>query len=313
MLGPVELNNTFHTQFARAQAFMPKQMLFVFALLKFILEEFLVWFTRPVEVFLRRKFGVRGHGLFQTNQICFIGTIVGVICVKNAPDLSCFCFASAVLSGFHYREAVRWENRGSPPRYSWSNGEPIPIWGLIADGLRLLKINPDRFLTVSLICRLYEPLLVLGVGLIFRTVSPTLGHYLIGSSVALFIKGVIVNNRLLNLQRDQIDARIMSQYLASIHRSVGGQGEEQYFVVQLAKPPVRDRDDKYDGEEAPSPEQQPPPEQQPRLDTAVMADNLVSFRCRNCKTQFQVHRKHHGRKGTCKRCGNVIVVATEVN
>src|ERR1700677_1237136 len=143
MLGPVELSNNIHTQFARAQAFMPKQMLGILTVLKVLLEEFLVWFTRPVELFLRRKFGVRGHGTFQSLQICGVGTVVGLTFAKHAPDLAFFCLASAVLSVIHRREAVRWENRGSPPRYSWSNGEPRPMWIRLADGLRALKFNPD--------------------------------------------------------------------------------------------------------------------------------------------------------------------------
>jgi hypothetical protein len=234
--GPVELNNTLHTQFARAQAFLPQQILGFLMVLKFLLEEFLIWFTRPVEVILRKKFGVRGHGLFQTIQICVIGTFVGGIFATRDLAVSIFCFTSAVLAVIHHCEAVRWEKRGSPPRYSWSNGEPVQLWAWIARAMQALRINQDRFLTVPLICRFYEPLLVFAVGLAVWPVSKVLSCYLIGCSVALFVKGLIIHNRLLNLKRDQIDARIMSSWLASVHKTAGSQGEEQYFLVRLAEP-----------------------------------------------------------------------------
>src|ERR1700677_436696 len=225
MLGPVELNHTLHTQFARAQAFLPQQILGFLALMKFLLEEYLNWFTRPVEVFLRRKFGVRGHGLFLTLQICITGTIVGGMLVTRDPLVTLFCLAMAVMAVIHHIEAVRWENRGAPPRYSWSSGEPIPSWSWIARGMKAIRMNPDRFLTVPLICRFYEPLLVLAVGFALRPFTLT-GYFLIGCSVALFIKGVLVHNRLLNMKRDQIDARIMSQWLAGVHQTASAKGQE---------------------------------------------------------------------------------------
>jgi hypothetical protein len=127
---------------------------------------------------------------------------------------------------------------------------------------------------------------------------------LIGCSVALFIKGLIVHNRLLNMKRDTIDSRLFSQWIASIHKTAGGQqGEERYFVVQLAEPPARKPDDNNGGESATL------PEQQPASDTAVIADDRVSFNCRKCKTEFHVPLKYSGKRGKCKKCGAVMVVA----
>jgi len=300
-MGPVQLNNSLHTQFARAQAFLPQKLLGFLMILKFLFEEYLCWFCRPVEVHLRWKFGTRGHGLFQTCQICVTGSLVGFALTSIDPLMTLFCLASAAMSAYHRFEAVRWEMRGLV-RYSWSSGDPLPIWGWAVRAVQRFGINPSRFVTVSLICRFYEPALILAIGLSIRPVSMVLSAYLIACSVALFIKGLIVHNRLLDMKRDQIDARLMSQWIASIHQATAsGQAAEQYFVVKLAEPPLSKPDDV--GKVANS------PEQQPVADTAVVPDNLVSFSCRKCNAQYHVHQKHRGRKGTCKKCGAAVVVA----
>ena len=233
MLGPVDVNNSLHTQFARAQPFLPKSFLSLLAFLKYLFEEFLCWFTRPCEVFLHRKFGVRGHGLFQCLQICFTGPFVGWAVAHYDLPMTLFCLASAALAVFHRVEAVRSEKRGLE-RHTWSNGEPAwPIWVWAGRALQRFGIDPNRFVTVSLICRFYEPVLVLVIGISIQSISPVLAPYLIGCSVALFIRGLIVHNRLLNMKRDSLDGRIIAKWIASINRTAGGQGEEQIFVVRL--------------------------------------------------------------------------------
>jgi hypothetical protein len=307
MAGMIELNNNLHTQFARAQAFIPKQILGFLMLLKFLFEEYLWWYSRPVEVFLHRKFGVRGHGLFITIQLCAVAIVVCWAGINHDPPAGLFCIASAVLAVYHRIEAVRSEMRGVV-RHSYSNGEPLPIWAWLARIVQAFGIDPSRFITASLICRFYEPALVLALGLVMRSVSQALGTYLLACSVALFIKNLIVHNRLLNMKRDQIDARIMSSWLASIHRTMtSGPSQEQYFVVQLAEVPVRKRDDDDGGEVATLPEKQPASE------TAIVNGSLLRFSCRKCKTEFRVPRKYGGKKGRCKKCGEVAVVAAALN
>ena len=305
MLGPVELNNSLHTQFARAQAFLPKQMLGFLAILKFLFEEILVWCTRPAEIYFRWKFGVRGHSLFQTIQICGIGGFVGWTFAYYDLVLAGFCLASAVLAVYHRIEAMRWEMYGSRPRFSYSNGEPVPVWFWLARLIKTLGLNPDRVLTVSLISRFYEPLLVLAIGFSLRPVSVALGYYLICCSVALFIKGVIVHQRLITLKRDQTDARIMSQWLVAVQRSAAQQGDEEFFIVTLAAAPSAN-DGGDNGKPTSSAEQQPSSEK------TIMAGDLLKFNCRKCNTEFHLHPKHTGKKGRCKKCGELnLVVATQ--
>ena len=69
---PLELNSNFNSQFSRAQVFLPQSVRGFLVLLKIMVEEFLHWCTRPVEVFFRYKFGSRGHSAFQTVQISLI-------------------------------------------------------------------------------------------------------------------------------------------------------------------------------------------------------------------------------------------------
>jgi hypothetical protein len=295
----IELNNNLHTNFARAQAFMPKQVLGFVAIAKFLFEEALVWGTRPCEVFLRWKFGTRGHSLFQTWQICVAGAWIGWLAAHYDLVVTGFCLAAAVLSLFHRIEAVRWEMKGRP-RFSWSNGEPTYLlWGWIAHGLHAVGINPDRVLSAGLISRFYEPLIVLAVGLTIRPISVALGYYLIGCSVAMFVKGLIVHNRLLTLQRDQRDARIMGQWLIGVQRAVAGQGDEEFFVVRLAPAPGG-------GGTEGEPDKSPEPQSSP--DTAITAGNLLVFNCQKCKTEFKLNRQHIGKRGRCRKCHAVMVV-----
>lgn len=84
---------------------------------------------------------------------------------------------------------------------------------------------------------------------------------------------------------------------------VSGPGQEEYFVVQLAEPPVCKRDDDDIAEVATL------PEKQPSAETAIVNGSLLRFNCRKCSTGYRVDRKHNGKKGRCKRCGESFVVA----
>ena len=162
----IELNSNLYTQFARARAFLPQQVLGFLLVLKLLFEEFLCWCTRPVEVFFRRRFGVRGHSLFQTMQLSLLGLCLFSLLVTRDPLLALFALASAGLSIYHLVETVRWEKYGTPPRYTWSHGEPIPLWAYAAGGLRAVGVDPARVLTVEFVCRFGEPLVCLLLALV---------------------------------------------------------------------------------------------------------------------------------------------------
>ncbi len=69
--------------------------------------------------------------------------------------------ASAALSIYHLVEAHRWEKYGSPPRYSWSHGDPQPWWNLVARALKSLGVDVRRKPLAAFIWRFAEPLVCL--------------------------------------------------------------------------------------------------------------------------------------------------------
>jgi hypothetical protein len=129
-----------------------------------------------------------------------------------------------------------------------------------------------------------------------------LGYYLVGCSVALFVKGVIVHQRLISLKRDQCDARIMSQWLVAVQQSAARQGDEEFFIVQLAMPGApKGGGEKREQMAASTDKQQP-------SDTEACDGDMLKFNCRKCKKEFHLHRKFSGKKGRCKKCGELNVV-----
>jgi hypothetical protein len=145
---------------------------------------------------------------------------------------------------------------------------------------------------------------VLLIGIAVQFISKPLGYYLMCCSVALFVKGVIVHQRMLTLRRDQLDARIMSQWMVSFQRTLGNKGSDEVFVVQLAVPRSPTSDDDTDGIPKVVPENKAPPE------TGIVVDDRVEVICRKCKKEFRVHRKHQGKRGKCK-CGAVMLLPAE--
>src|SRR6202035_1693704 len=57
---------------------------------------------------------------------------------------------------------------------------------------------------------------------------------LLGSAAALFIKALIMQQRLMNIKRDQWDARIFSQWMIGVQKPIAGAAERQVHVVRLA-------------------------------------------------------------------------------
>ena len=77
-------------------------------------------------------------------------------------------------------------------------------------------------------------------------------------------------------------------------------------MAQLAEVSVLKREvDDAAGETVTLPEKQPVAV----TATAVVAEGFISFNCEKCDTPFQVRRKYSGKKGKCKKCGAVMVVA----
>jgi hypothetical protein len=304
MLPPFEVHNNLYTTFARAQPFLPPGILGFLVFLKFVFEEALVWCTRPAEVFLRHRFGVRGHSVFQTLQIVQMGLLVGWFCLRFDPILAAFCLAAAVLAVYHRIEAFRWERYFSPPRYSWSNGEPIPIiWGPLARALQAIGLDPSRFLSSAVISFVWEPLICVLVGGIVWSFSMPLGLYLFCCAGALLAKTVIIHQRMVNIKRDQVDARILSSWLIDQQKKAAGLGGQACFVVRLAVSTQPAKDDKPE----------PPAASKQSTETTIVADGHLNLRCGQCANSFRIHRKYLGKSGTCKKCGFSMIVKEQSN
>jgi hypothetical protein len=313
---PLNFQQNLHTQFARYSIFLPQQVLGMLAIVKVFFEEFLIWYSRPIEVFFRHRFGVRGHGLFMTMQMTVTG-VVGCWLLGNAdPLFAFFSLAAAGMAIYHHVEAHRWEQHGMPPRYSWSHGDPIALWGHLRRLLQVCNLNPKRWLTVPLICRFGEPsvCLLLGVAVIESSLSPTLGAFLCCCSFAMLAKAHIIHLRMVNMQRDAIDARILSQSLIGMQRKAGGQqAEQQCFMVRLVEvaPPAEQEDDP---DEQSSPDWDPvEPEVEPEAPAEPEDEEYVRLKCGNakCRQKFKLHRQYIGRVGRCKKCGTAVAVTAQ--
>ena len=71
----VELHPNVYTTMGRAAGFMPASVKGFFVLGKIVFEEFLCWFTLPVEVLIRRRIGVRAISIYQLLPLVF-GSVV---------------------------------------------------------------------------------------------------------------------------------------------------------------------------------------------------------------------------------------------
>jgi len=323
MLGPLDMNQSAYSSFCRARVFLPQQILGYLALMKVLLEEFLIWTTRPVEVFSRVRFGVRGHGIFFTAQIVVSGLLMAYTGFRVDPLLAIFCLTSAVLAGYHLWEAWRWEKIGKEPRYTWGGGDPGTFpWVYVGRAFKFFRVDPRPLLTVERITRFGEPAFCLLFAILVRPLSPALSYYLFCAVIGLALKAAIIAQRLQNMIWDQRDAIILSKYLMSRqnHNPTAGAVPQAAFVVRLAAMPLPEpipTDNPGWGaveeDVPPQPEEQPPEEESPsdpgEADPGEPAgEEYIRFACGKCGKRLKVFRRHMGRVGKC-RCGNPISVA----
>jgi len=324
MLGPLDMNQSAYSSFCRARVFLPKEIMGCLALLKVLLEEFLIWATRPVEVFLRVRFGVRGHGLFFTAQIIVTG--LWIACATFSVDLvlAIFWFAAAGLAGYHWWEARRHEKIGKEPRYTWSGGDPgLFPWAYVGRAFKIARIDPRPFLTTERITRFGEPALCLLFAYLVRPASPALSYYLFCAFFGLALKAAIIAQRLQTMVWDARDARILGKFLMSRqnHNPATGAGQQANFIVQLAPIPSPEPVPSDDPgwtlveEDVPPPptEEQPPEEEQPPVEESSPGqaedsqDEYLHLACDSCGKRIRALRRLAGRTGKC-RCGHPISV-----
>jgi hypothetical protein len=232
---------------------------------------------------------------------------------------SLFCALSGIAALYHWVEAYRFEKVGKTKRFSYSAGDPLPCWEYAIKGQERCGIKARKWVTVERICLIGEPLVVMLLGFAVRPFSQVLGIFLQCSAGALFFKALIIQQRMQNMRRDQWDARIMSEWLIGVHKEGSPAGKREFHVVRLAFEVERE-------EKLIAPVQQVPvaaPVQSvaalltpatwagtspPEPEVSVTTAEHLRSQCTACGHGFRVSRKHAGRIGKCRHCGNSIAV-----
>ncbi|HEX4614234.1 MAG TPA: hypothetical protein VH092_39065, partial [Urbifossiella sp.] len=129
--GQLEFQHNFYTRIGRMWAFLPPGIKGTLLLGQVAVEELLIWFTTPVEVLCRRRFGTRALSLLVVIQLSAVAFLIMHMRGLGSPLLIIFAVATAVASVHHFREARAWERSGKPYRHSYSPGDPLPFWELL--------------------------------------------------------------------------------------------------------------------------------------------------------------------------------------
>lgn len=284
------------TEPGRGLALLPEQFKAFLTFLQILLEEALHWFTTPVEVLVRRKFGCRWASPLLVSQLflmaCF-GSTLGWFLVD--PVFGVLALAPFVVSIYRVREARKWEREGHPWRHSYYRGEPHPwLWAVIENGLTRLGLRPKRWLTTNRIDRFAQPVLCLAVGLAVLPFSRLLGGYLVGASVALLVKAHLIHNRVVEMIRDTNDAQAMSQWLseATAATSSPAADAETVFGVRVVLP---------------LPEATPEP-----MPVPLPSNPRVSLRCPGCRSRLLATVTGHPQTRPCPKCATEVEVPAAI-
>lgn len=295
----MHLDHNFYTSMARASAFMPDGVKNILALLKFLFEELLHWLTVPVEVCLRRRFGVRALSLYPLLQL-WTATAFYVVFRRGLsadPVFALFLLVSAGLAALHFVESRRYERSGTSWRHTYTCGIPHGFWTALAPALARVRIDPRKYLTVDNVIRFGEPALCLLVGLVGLLFSKTLGYFLLASAAALALKAHLRHLRYIDAVRDKEDAAVIGQALAG----TGPERERVVFVVRLTTTPApslgprsvveEPKDGSLDKVASPEPGATEP---------------MLSVRCGECGRRLKVKEKYTGRVCPCPGCGEPV-------
>lgn len=300
----VELHPNCYTMMGRALGILPQGVKGVFVVMKMLFEDFLCWFTLPVEVLLRRHIGVRALTLFHLAPLV-IGSLAYTFLFRGwslDPLFSIFALSSAGFAVYHIRESRVWEANGSPWRHTYSNGTPLPVWDRLKQFLETAGLDPTRYLTPQKVVRFYEPMLCLLVGIPFLlTFSKFLGGFLIAASVALLFKAHIRHLRFVDVMRDRNDAMLTGQILAEMPNRVEGTKKPLPFVAEVAlhlEQPTRKQDDI--------------PEAQIVTAKATPPAPRIHVRCGGCRTKLRAKLGAAGHDCVCPKCSAPVRVPLKV-
>jgi hypothetical protein len=302
----LELNQTYQTAFVKVCGLMPPEFQRLLLLAKLILEDVLGLLTTPVEVCLRRRFGVRAISLLRYLQVVGAFNLTWML---HDVVLSTFLFCAVCMGGWHLYESRRREKSNLAWRHSRYLGDPIPIWSLLERFLRSRGLNADRFLLPSNIYRFGEPALCLLVGLATFRFFPAFGYFMMASAWALLLKMHIVHLRVLEMLRDKKDAEAMGQSMAALTNQADKQEGEQLPVVRIV-PPQRPLAFSASIETVPFVESNGSTRNKEWWkdvqEDSTQEEGFIRVQCGCCGKKIKVAAKHSGRVGRCPACSENV-------
>jgi hypothetical protein len=186
--GELQFDQNFYKQVGRMWLLLPDHIKGWFLLSQAIFEEFLIFFTSPIEMLLRYRFGVRSLSMFMVLQLVTTAWVLMTVLARTSPASVLFAATAAAASIYHCWEARRIERHGETHRHTYSPGDPLPFWQSIRSFLAGLGVNRERWLSDWMITRFGEPALCFLAGTLLYVIVPWLATYLLIGSVALLLK-----------------------------------------------------------------------------------------------------------------------------
>jgi hypothetical protein len=293
--GTIQLEQNFYTRFSRMWMFLPAGMKGFFILGQVLFEEALIWFTTPVEVLCRRRFGTRGLSLFLVSQLIAVAILILGSLGLHYPLLAIFAVAAAVAGIYRFHEARVWEKSANPYRHSYAPGESLPFWNPIKRLVAKKGLDPEQWLSEWMIARFGEPILCLFLGLALVYIDRFLGMYLLVAAIMLGFKGHISFQRYVNLQRDRKDAQVVSQWM-SRESTVTNQPAEKFFVARVIPALSSGELTDFGNFDIPN------------TNGILEPPKKIVRSCPNCASRIKVKEKHLGKQFPCPGCNQPFVV-----
>ncbi len=303
--GEMQFEHNYHTRFARMWLLLPDHIKGWFVIGQVVLEELLIYFTSPVEVLLRYRFGVRSLSLLLVLQLVNAVWLLQLYVGRISPAAVMFAAAAATAAIYHYWESRRDERNGERHRHTYSPGDPLPFWWPIRSLLARMGINREKWLSDWMITRFGEPGLCLLAGAILYTTVQGLATYFLIAAGALLLKGQIVYLRMVNMERDRLDAKLAAEWV-SAEDFLNSPNQDRVFMVTVIRSPVIHKTEEF-SEPLPKPEQgwHDPPI------PAIPEPVSVTIECPSCHGRLKVKEKHRGRRCSCPACKTSFMIPTE--
>jgi hypothetical protein len=301
----MDFHPTFYSQFALGYQFLPDGAKAVILLCKLVLNQFLSFFSLPLEVCLRWRWGARTLALYQVwflMCVAFFGGFMG-------PTLAAFFLAAAGFSLWHYIEARLWEARPDAPwRMTYSWGEPkVCMWlfGKLSPRVRI----PDWLASEGAIFRFAEPAIgLIGLPLLVLPFTQALGLALLFGGTALLVKRHLIYLRMVGATRDRRDAVVIGQLLSETADSEREIREAApAFEVRLAPLlSIPSPDPPALPAPAPAIATRPSGVPEARIVAGPDANGSLKVECPGCRAKIRC-RSNHEAGASCPGCKTAFV------